>query len=202
MDLTSTESTTQKPEIFLRDPKEIPEVTDFLNSVLNQFKSFDYSIKKRFDTDKLFEFLTQELPMSSFQLGRELFINELVNLSELFFDLTKTKNIKIQIQVIHTDMCRLFHVDNIRQRLLCTYIGPGTEWLDSSNVFRDGLGKGCNDKIVKDYEKINRAKPFEVLLLKGAKYGKSELSTVHRSPPIEKESKTRILFKIDECRSI
>ena len=104
----------------------------------------------------------------------------------------------IRIEVVHTNKCRLFHEDYYRQRLLCTYIGPGTEWLDHSNVNREALGKGCNEKIVKDFSKINKAEEFEVLLLKGAKFGEDSISVVHRSPAIEKEKKTRVLLKIDE----
>mgnify|MGYP001279277976 CR=1 FL=1 len=33
-------------------------------------------------------------------------------------------------------MCRLFHEDNNHQRLLCTYLGSGTEWIEDSFVNR------------------------------------------------------------------
>ena len=95
-------------------------------------------------------------------------------------------------------MCRFFHEDFYRQRLLCTYLGPGTEWLDHSNVNRKALGKGCNANIVKDLNLVNRSKEFDVLLLKGATYEGDEQSVIHRSPPIEKEGTTGVLLKIDE----
>ena len=104
----------------------------------------------------------------------------------------------LRIQIVKTNLCRLFHEDYYRQRLLCTYLGPGTQWLDESNANREGLGKGCNSNIVKDFNKINKANEFDVLLLKGAKYGNEELSVIHRSPPIEKMRTTRVLLKIDE----
>ena len=62
----------------------------------------------------------------------------------------------------------------MRQRLLCTYLGPGTEWLDHSNVKREGLRKGNNDNIVKDYSKVNKSKPFELLHSKALYMGRSE----------------------------
>ena len=82
-------------------------------------------------------------------------------------------------------MCRLFHIDNLRQRLLCTYLGPGTEWLDQSNVNWDGLGKGCNKKIVKDLKIVNQTKSGELIMLYGLKH-ELNLPIVHRSPEIEK----------------
>ena len=68
--------------------------------------------------------------------------------------------------------------------------------MDHSNVNREALGKGSNEKIVKDFGKINRAKKFDVLLIKGSKYGGDELGVIHRSPPIEEEE-DRVLLKID-----
>ena len=81
-------------------------------------------------------------------------------------------NIKLQLEIVTTDMCRLFHADYYRQRLLCTYLGPGTEWLDHSNVNRHALGKGRNNNIVKDETAINRANTFDVLILKGKNMAK------------------------------
>ena len=46
--------------------------------------------------------------------------------------------------------------------------------------------------------KVNRAKEFEVLIIKGAKYEGASRGVVHRSPSIVKDAKTRILLKIDE----
>ena len=78
-------------------------------------------------------------------------------------------------------------------------MGPGTEWLDNENVRREGLGRGCNTNIVKDFDKINRAEEFQVLLLKGLKYGRKEQGDVHRSPPVTQQGDTRIILLIDEC---
>ena len=104
----------------------------------------------------------------------------------------------IQLEIVDTNKCRLFHEDFYRQRLLCTYMGPGTEWLSHSNVNREFLGKGCNDDIVKDPSLINRANTFDVIIVKGAKYENGERSVVHRSPPIEHQGITRVVLKIDE----
>ena len=95
-------------------------------------------------------------------------------------------------------MCRLFHIDNLRQRLLCTYLGPGTEWLDHSNVIWDGIGNGCNKKIVKEPDKVNQTQLGEPIILHGLKH-ETNLPLVHRSPEIENKNLTRVLLKIDEC---
>ena len=185
--------------VVVEHRKTIPEIDRYIKHTLPQLKSLNYFVEKVFDADEAFLLLDEDLPNSLFRSEKESFIKDIVRLCDLFFKRTTTKNIKLRLEVVNTDMCRFFHADNYRQRLLCTYKGPGTEWLDHSNVKRDGLGKGCNNNIVKDFSKVNKASTFDVLLLKGTKYEGENAAIVHRSPPILKEAKTRILLKIDEC---
>lgn len=179
----------------------IPEITEYLQDILSDLRTFEYHLKDTFDGNALSEALNDRLPQSFSGDGRQKFIEDVVSLCELFFNRTKSKTIRFQIEIVTTNMCRLFHKDNLRERLICTYVGPGTEWLDHDNVNRNGLGKGNNNKIVKDFEKVNRGKLFEVLILKGSKHEDGP-SDIHRSPPIENDdqnnSVTRVLLKIDE----
>jgi len=126
-------------------------------------------------------------------------IADIVHLSRLFFDLSESKCIKVSLEPVSNDMCRIFHVDNIKQRMICTYKGQGTEWLTESNLNRTGLGGGDNKKIVKDFDLVRRAEAFEVLLLKGKKAESPIGGAVHRSPEIHSSAQTRVLLKIDEC---
>ena len=178
--------------------KEIPEIVEYLENTLEQLHSLKYTLDDVFDAEEAFEILDEDLPDSHIPGQKEYFINDIIRLCTLFSNLKKHTKMKIQIDIVNTNKCRLFHEDCYRQRLLCTYIGPGTEWLDHSNVNRDALGKGSNENIVKDFSTINQAKGFEVLLLKGSRYGSDELSVIHRSPPIEKYGRKRVLLKIDE----
>ena len=174
-------------------------IVDYLDNTEGLLKPLDYCIDYEFDQEEAFAFLDEDLPEGLFRKNKVSFIQDIVRLGDLFFKRTESKQIQIKLEIIQTDKCRFFHVDNYRQRLLCTYKGPGTEWLDNSNANRKGLGKGCNDTVVKDYSKVRRANEFDVLLLKGRKYGSRNLGVVHRSPPITHESTTRVLLRIDEC---
>ena len=174
------------------------EIIDYLKETLLEQKHLDYRVEGNFIESELFQTLNIDLPLASNNEGREFLIKDITALARIFFGLKKGKTARLQLEIVKTDMCRLFHVDNIRQRLLCTYLGPGTEWLDDSNLNRDGIGRGCNSRIVKDFEKINRAEAFEVLLLKGVMYEGRQFAHAHRSPPIEKKAITRVLLKIDE----
>ena len=189
---------TLKNNVLLEERKEIPEIKRYIENVLPQLTSLKYFIEEELDTDEAFEILDEDLPDGMSRSDKKFFIKDIVRLCTLFFKQTRSKNIRLQLEIVKTDMCRFFHVDNYRQRLLCTYIGPGTEWLDPANVRKEGLGKGCNHGIVKDFNAIRRAKEFDVLLIKGAKHEGKDAGIVHRSPPIVKDAKTRVLLKIDE----
>ena len=183
--------------VLLESRQPIPEITTYLKSVICTMKSLKYEFNSNFDLAMIFERLNSDLPNSSIIGVKDVFIHDVVRLSCLFFDMTKQSHMKLQILPVNSNMCRLFHEDYYRQRLLCTYLGPGTEWLDHNNVNRAGLGKGRNQNIVKDASKINRANTFDVILLKGARH-ESGMGVVHRSPPVENTDQIRILLKIDE----
>ena len=139
--------------------------------------------------------LKANLPDSS---NLNYFVDDLVNVAKVFIGLTDNQNFKIELELISNQMCRLFHVDRLHQRLLCTYRGPGSEWLDESNVDRRGLGKFDNSKVVKDSSKTKSAKPFDILILRGSLYELDFEGVVHRSPSVKGQTIPRVLFKIDE----
>lgn len=177
---------------------KIDAIANYLDNVLGGLTSFVHTFNDGIDSDKLQNLLNQHLPNGPLANQKNILIDDILRLATLFEATTKSANIKLQLEIVTTDMCRLFHADYYRQRLLCTYLGPGTEWLDHSNVNRRALGKGNNSNIVKDETAIHRANTFDVLFLKGHNYGEGELAVVHRSPPIERHNKTRVLLKIDE----
>lgn len=185
-------------DVVLETRDHVPEITGYLKNTLDRLQSLKYIVDDTFDAEEAFDILGQDLPDSPVDGEKESFINDIIRLCILFSGLKKNKRMKIQIEVVKTNKCRLFHQDCYRQRLLCTYVGPGTEWLDHENVNREALGKGQNENIVKDATQINRAKAFEVLLIKGSKYDEHETGVVHRSPPIEHDRQIRVLLKIDE----
>ena len=93
---------------------------------------------------------------------------------------------KIQIEVVKTNKGRLFHQDCYRQRLVCSYVVLiGIERLNHEKRKQRSFGKGQNEHILKDVTKINRAKAFEDLLLRGSKYDDNETVIVHRFLLIE-----------------
>ena len=174
-------------------------ITNYLDEFIKEFEHVEYSIEQSLDETLLKSFIHEDLPGKELSFNKKLFIDDIAHLSTLFFNLCERKKIKITLELVPDGMCKVFHVDNIKQRLLCTYRGLGTEWLTDNNTNRDGLGSGDNFKIVKDFKLINKAEAFDVLILTGKKGSHTSGGAVHRSPDLKSNDKIRVLLKIDEC---
>jgi hypothetical protein len=101
-------------------------------------------------------------------------------------------HVKSSFGPVRDDQCRKFHVDWVVLRLLTTWVGPGTEWLDDGDVDRRHVGASAccpvdaNKAIVRRPDAIRRASAGEVLMMKGEKWpGNEGRGVVHRSPPLE-----------------
>jgi hypothetical protein len=107
---------------------------------------------------------------------------------------------RIRLERETDDRCRFFHTDRIGLRLLCTYCGPGTEWLPEEAVNRGALGSGDNRAIASDDRRIERLRPYWVGFFKGDLHpDRPARGCVHRSPPIRhRHGLARILLTIDD----
>ncbi len=123
--------------------------------------------------------------------------NDVRSIVEDFIQSTNAKEVLLSFSKVETDMCRLFHTDKNKLRVLCTYVGQGTLWLPNSNVGRGYLGCGINQDIVLDPLQVFQAQQLDVLILKGETWHNNVLGgAVHRSPPLTVGEK-RLLLKID-----
>jgi hypothetical protein len=123
---------------------------------------------------------------------------DLGRLAELFFGVSKGRDVLLRLETTEDDGCRRFHVDHTHLRLLCTYRGPGTEWLNDAQVDRVAQASGePNDCIIRGGEP-SQFEAFWVGILKGEAYpGNAGHGLVHRSPPIAGSGQTRVLFCLD-----
>lgn len=124
--------------------------------------------------------------------------NDLHRLAELYFSVSKNNKVTLRLVTTDDDDCRRFHVDRTQLRLLCTYRGPGTEWLHNNQVDRLAQSTGApNDDIIR-FGDSSVFEPFWAGILKGSAYpGNAEHGLVHRSPQISCSGKTRVLFCLD-----
>ena len=175
-----------------------PAFDAYFDAVVNDLEPLIRWFKEGCDLDATRLELLQHFPDGPVQGVKEDVVEDVLRLMSMFEATTLSGAFKLQLEIVNHDMCRLFHQDYYRQRLICTLKGPGTEWLDHDNVNRGALGKGDNGAIVKDMDKVHRANTHDVLLLKGARYGGGALSVIHRSPPIAHHNGLRVLLKLDE----
>lgn len=135
--------------------------------------------------------------------GRDALLADLDLLANLYTDLIGCPHIGLRMEVLHGAMCPKFHVDRTGIRLLCTYMGPGTEWLDDSHADRSKLGvhtASINDEesgLILDKQGIHQAPPFAIALLKGSLWqGNQQRGVIHRSPVVPVDQ-SRVIVAID-----
>ena len=174
------------------------KIKAYLEKALPKIKSFDFSIKHPDDIDAMRSAADKVLPDLGEGPEKALFVEDMIDLCKFFQKLTDSKTLNLRLQVVSDNMCRLFHEDNINQRLLCTYLGPGTELIKEPFVNRKRLGKGNNRRVVLDWDQIQKAENFEVVVLRGRLFKGRKKGAIHRSPPLKSPADRRLLLKIDE----
>lgn len=119
-------------------------------------------------------------------------------LAARYFRVGDGRKVTLRLVTTNDDDCRRFHVDRTNLRLLCTYRGPGTEWLSDAQVDRAAQANGApNEGIIRFGEPL-RFEPFWVGVMKGDAYpGNAGHGLVHRSPAIAGSGQTRVLFCLD-----
>ncbi|ASM50559.1 hypothetical protein PESP_a2615 [Pseudoalteromonas espejiana DSM 9414] len=124
-------------------------------------------------------------------------------LVEMFCCLFDLKRAGLRLKVLDKPMCPRFHVDKIPCRLVTTYQGVATQWLNHSDVERSKLGAGNLGKpdeesgLFKSLNNINQLKQGDVALLKGEYWDENEgAGLVHRSPAVA-ANEQRLLLTLD-----
>jgi hypothetical protein len=108
----------------------------------------------------------------------------------LFCSAMRLARFELRLEVVRTDSCRKFHADYVTARLITTYAGEGTDWLDDADAARVAAGQ--------EPRRINRMKPFDVGLFKGKLA--TERPAIHRSPPIAESGAARLLLVLNPAQ--
>jgi hypothetical protein len=136
--------------------------------------------------------------------GYEAFCADIANLVSIFSHLFELENIGLRLGMLDKAMCPRFHVDHVPCRLVCTYGGIGTQWLEDAYVDRSKLGSrsgGLSDDLsglIVDAEAIGTMPNYAIGLLKGSRWeGNEQHGAVHRSPHLSAEFPRRLLLTLD-----
>lgn len=122
--------------------------------------------------------------------GRQALIEDMVQLIQMYECLFEPKMIGIRLATLQQAMCPRFHVDYLPARLVTTYVGSGSQWLEEPAA---GLPR-IPEQAPEQYQQLSRG---DVALLKGDGWFDNEgLGVVHRSPPVETGS-NRLFMSLD-----
>jgi hypothetical protein len=108
---------------------------------------------------------------------------------EVFADLMECSVVAVRLARVEHAMCPRLHVDLVSLRLVSTYVGPGTQFVCSSDVDRRFLGHAANGErdersgVLRSSALISAASAGDIVLLKGERWpGNEGRGAVHRSP--------------------
>lgn len=136
--------------------------------------------------------------------GRSALLADMILLAEVMSELMDCPAVGLRLEVLDKAMCPRFHVDRVGIRMLCTYRGAGTEYLQgraADRHFLGGAGSGLPDAssgLICDPAGIERLPPGAIVLLKGSAWqGNAAYGAIHRSPEASGDVLPRVLLALD-----
>ena len=112
--------------------------------------------------------------------------------------MTGTPRVGVRLVGLRAPMCPHFHVDHATVRLICTYAGPTSEWLEERDVDRSllaGRRPGFIDAAIRRDAAVRHCAPLDIVLFKGTAWpGNAMPAAIHRSPS---HIEPRLLLTID-----
>jgi len=124
-------------------------------------------------------------------------------LAGMFAELVGASRLGVRLLRLDQAMCPRFHTDFVGVRLLTTYFGTGTEWLEDRDVDRRFLGHRAMDVpddrsgLLRRGAAVQVVPEFAVALLKGEAWpGNHERGLVHRSPALHRAHRVLLSFDV------
>ncbi|MBO6934555.1 MAG: DUF1826 domain-containing protein [Deltaproteobacteria bacterium] len=148
----------------------------------------------------------QQARQAAAQMGDPLLAafvcNDLRRLLPTFAAITGENEVVVRLHTIRDGMCEKLHADYVTLRMLCTYTGPGTQWVAPGDVVRENLRRidvpveEANASVLRHPGALRQARAGDVLVLKGEQWP-GGTGAVHRSPPVGPSAPPRLLLRID-----
>ncbi len=126
-------------------------------------------------------------------MPRDAWVADIASLVTRFAALAQTRTVRLRLDAITGDACRRWHRDCVALRLICTYRGPGTQWVPP------GLGAAVLARPDDDAPEAMAFNTGDVALFKGCGWdGQAhDGGIVHRSPRIAGRGLTRLVLVLD-----
>jgi len=122
---------------------------------------------------------------------RDLLLGDFDDLVSSFARVTRSDLVDVRLERVRNDSCWKFHRDCVEARLLTTYCGPATEWVQPIHA-----EQALREQ--KSYKgPLERLQVHDVAIFKGNRAG-PDGGIVHRSPPIAGTGRTRLLLCLNK----
>jgi hypothetical protein len=116
--------------------------------------------------------------------------DDVAQLATLYAEIMRLERIEVRLERVTSNACWRFHADYVAVRLITTYAGQGTQWLDQEAAALLTAGATPASQQL-DTGAVGL---FKGRLLAG------DAAIVHRSPPIDGTGEERLLLVIDPER--
>lgn len=111
---------------------------------------------------------------------------DIAALAESFAAIMSLSHVVIRLERVIGDACKRWHADYVSVRMICTYRGSGTQWIERSVESADAPAVETPRSLAEGAVGL-----FKGRILAG------EQAIVHRSPPIAGTGEERLLLVID-----
>lgn len=126
---------------------------------------------------------------------RDLLVDDIDDLVGAFANITRSDLVDVRLERVDNDACWKFHRDMVEARLVTTYRGPATEWVQMAYAER------AIDEQKNFDGPLERLDAHDVALFKGSCAGPNS-GVVHRSPPISGTGQTRLFLSLNTPTSV
>jgi hypothetical protein len=114
-------------------------------------------------------------------------------LAGLVARISRNPKVRLRLEWVTHQACSNFHADRVPFRLVCTYHGPGTEWVSNATAERLTLPESLPPA-----DEIYRLASGDVAVMRGwSKGDNSGMPLKHRSPPVDFPAVWRLFLAID-----
>jgi len=125
--------------------------------------------------------------------GHTGFVADVAWLAQAYGCLTGATRVGLRLRTLSKAMCPRYHVDWVSLRLITTYVGVASQWLEEDAMPRTALG----DPAAEPWQAPRQLKAGDVALFKGERWeGNEGRGIIHRSPPVE-TGEARLIMTLD-----
>ncbi|MEL6531247.1 MAG: DUF1826 domain-containing protein [Pseudomonadota bacterium] len=139
--------------------------------------------------EELADRLPFEMSNSGFSqdIAIDHFVSDVSHLANEYCSAMQLGGVEVRLEIVTTDSCRKWHADYVKARLITTYIGTGTQWLNEEDADRVRAGE--------EPQHINTMAAGDIGLFKGKMA--TDHPAIHRSPPIAGTGEKRLLLVLN-----